>query len=389
MSEQNGNRPMIITYAGVSSSSSQADFGNDSFHDMQLRVNYFEVYSNASHAFVQQTAKSNYAQLVTAANFESSPIIQQYYNGNDNGSLRYGVSDSASGIYPLGSDQQSIGVSFYRQEYGSYYLAGTNTVANVAGPLEPVAFGGMGSHIRDFNIQSGHTYRYVAYPASVKNGEVYGVNADASAPSDVNAVSLTLPCWSLTGLTETASSVEGTPTIKKTYVADINNIWLFKFGLDTGSETQNLARSEIQTLGQFPRYSQGLLNAASGNISCYLGSEVIPFDPCEGYSERLWPAIGDPNATQSTNQGVAMLKAWKAFAYSKGPKLLKDMKGQSWIVQMESPTCTTNNYIVGHPTQISFSWKQIASVDGATIIASDLSTIDVAGKGGSRWLPHR
>ena len=82
-----------------------------------------------------------------------------------------------------------------------------------------------------------------------------------------------------------------------------------------------------------------------------------------------------------------MLKAWKAFAYSKNPKLLKDMKGQSWIVQLESPTCTTNNYIYGHPTQISFSWKQIASRDGAVIYGDGLTELGVPGQCGSRWLP--
>jgi hypothetical protein len=386
----NQTRTIAVTYAGVSSSTA-ANLGQDVFHDMQMKINYLEVYASSSHSFTQANAKTTYDDLVTAANFSTSPIIVDYYvpssttaNSPD---LRFGVSNAAQGLYALGADQPSLGVSFFRQEYNTYYLAGTNATANVAGPLEPVTYAGSGSHIRDMNIQSDHYYNYVAYPSSVKNGVVSPINTTEGQTTAKKPIALSFPCWSMTELTEITSGVPDTPTIKKAYKADLGNVWLFKFSLDTGAETQNLARSEIQTLGEFPRYSQGLLNAASGSVSCYLGSEVIPFDPDGGYAERLWAAIDDPNATQSTNQGVAMLKAWKAFAYSKNPKLLKDMKGQSWIVQLESPTATTNNYIYGHPTQISFSWKQIGSTDGAVIYGDGLTELGVPNQCGSRWLP--
>ena len=62
-----------------------------------------------------------------------------------------------------------------------------------------------------------------------------------------------------------------------------------------------------------------------------------------------------------------MLQQWRKVAFSRNPKLLRDMKGQGWIVQIISSSNTTSNYIKNQPDTISFSWKQIADIEGAVI----------------------
>jgi hypothetical protein len=374
-------------FAGVSMGNAASDI----FHDMQLKVHYLEVYNDAGHVFAQANlsssvlAKVNYQTLVNAANFSSSPILLNYYEDVATQNI-YGMGEADGGIYPLGSQQQSTAVSIYRREYAKYQRkgsSGTVETSTVTGEWEPVSYGGIGTHVRDMNVQSGHSYQYVAYPSSIDNAEVNG----ASTEDGGSVVRMGFPCWSLTELQEVTSDLADTPTIKKVYKADLANVWLLKFALETGATAQNVARSEIQTLGMYPRYSQGLLNAASGSISCYLGSEVIPYDAEGGYIERLWSGIDDPSAVPLTNPGVAMLRAWKLFAYSKNPKLLKDMKGDSWIVQIESPSTTPSNYIYGQPTQISFTWKQVASRDSAIIYADGTTVLPTLNEAGSRWAP--
>ena len=109
--------------------------------------------------------------------------------------------------------------------------------------------------------------------------------------------------WSLTELIPIENEVNA-PIIKKTYKADIENIWLFKYGLNTGAETQNLSKTEISTLGTYPKIGYGIKNYVSGDVSCYLGSEIIPYNE-QGYIERMRDSISTP---LSANEKVRMLE---------------------------------------------------------------------------------
>ena len=124
-----------------------------------------------------------------------------------------------------------------------------------------------------------------------------------------------------------------------------------------------MAKNEINTLGQFNRYGHGLRNTLSGSVSCYLGSEIVPLSKI-GYIERMPYARNQPI---STNDANTMLLLWRQFAYSKNPKLLRNLKGESWIVQITESSNTTNNFIHNYPDTINFSWKQIEKTDTAII----------------------
>ena len=124
-------------------------------------------------------------------------------------------------------------------------------------------------------------------------------------------------------------------------------------------------------------------NSETGSVSCLLGSEIISgkrqegSNELKGYQERLRSARELSGTTTSGNNAIDMLKAWREFVQSKNPKLLKDVKGQSWIVQIVSSQNTPMAHVQGQPDTISFSWTQIGDTDNIIItgnIDRDLTT---------------
>lgn len=195
--------------------------------------------------------------------------------------------------------------------------------------------------------------------------------------------------WSLVELDEVdPSSFFKDPTVqhpfvKKAYKVDPEKVWLFRYDVEPGSQSINLTKGEVSTLGKYARYSSGSLNAESGEVSAWLGSEVVP-GYRNGYIERRRSAIWDPAAT---NEAVAMLAAFRAMVASDKPKLLRDRKGRSWIVQVSGGSSSTMDNIVGTPTKISFSWKEIAPAGPYVAIWGDgdeLPSIDAEGE----WEPN-
>lgn len=224
--------------------------------------------------------------------------------------------------------------------------------------------------VRDFNIATGHKYKYIVYAAvSTDDGSVSTVQSTA-AKELPETISPDWDCWSLTELVPTTITTD-IPAIKKAYTADTRNVWLFKYDVESGDQTQNISKTEQKTLGQFPRFVHGRQNNISSSVSCYLGSEIInlgclpesekiPY--AQGYVERLpW------KTNLITNQKVAMLQEWRKIVASKNPKLIKDRKGQAFIVQVTSGSNKPTDNIGYQPDKINFSWTQIASLDDTII----------------------
>ena len=225
----------------------------------------------------------------------------------------------------------------------------------------PVAIGTTQTTVYDFNVTAGREYQYIAYSAEGNPTAIQKLAQPIKVDWD---------CWSLTELTpvriDTAS-----PAIKKAYVANPTNVWLFKYDVESGDQAQNISKTEQKTLGQFPRFAHGRQNNISSSVSCYLGSEIInlgclteeekiPY--AQGYLERLpW------KSHLTTNQKVMMLQEWRKVVASKNPKLIKDRKGQAFIVQITNGSNKPTDNIGYQPDKINFSWTQIASLDDTII----------------------
>ena len=255
-------------------------------------------------------------------------------------------------------------------------------------------------HIKDFNVKNGYSYQYVIFPNQSLQSDVQSEIAQApylyantnGANDQFNhnkskPVAINWHYWSLVELIQADNKIDA-PIAEATYEVNPESIWIFKYNVDTGSLNQNIAKGEMNTLGQFSKIGHGLTNYIDGSVSAYLGSEVVPASKI-GYLERLPLARRAP---LTTNDKAAMLKAWRAMIYSKNPKLLRDSKGESWIVQTISGSNTPNNNVYNYPDTISFSWKQIGTTETSIIYCDDMHIFDEIPtdyKCVPSWIPKR
>lgn len=239
-------------------------------------------------------------------------------------------------------------------------------------------------NLLDFNVKSGYSYQYVIFPGDYsasmfrvpyiyantgkteRGTSIYDKNTGWRPFSSrlSKPVRSILQYWSIVNLIPTQEDSQIGTDIS-TYVADTDNVWMFKYQLENGSLTQNVSKNEFSTLGQYPKIGVGRKNFLSGSVSCYLGSEIIPLSKV-GYIERT-PA--SRNVPLSTNEKAFMVEKWRDLVATGTPKLLRDTKGQSWIVQIMDGTTTTNEAISIKPDTINFSWRQVADTNDVIIYA--------------------
>jgi len=270
----------------------------------------------------------------------------------------------------------------------------------------------------DYNVTSGKRYQYLLYPNDTmsfdidegvylanSNEQIFANSDDsynvweenAEYPNQGRIVSGSTALSTTTGAPVVTqwdewsicelipdTNIEDTPSIKKAYKVNKDQVWLFKYSLETGSQNQNISRKDIQTLGTYVKMGFGNLNYASGEVTALLGSELVLGTDAK-YIERLKKSRLE---ALSTNEKVKMLAAWRDFVYSKNPKLLKDIKGQSWIVQIVSSSNNPKNFYTNQPDTITFQWKQVDDTFN-TIIYSDAGQLqtEMQAYGSELWEP--
>lgn len=343
------NRYCEISFSGRPKESKTYDILTDAGcevgYDTKQKVSYF------------------YQKQWDGAPIQANPTKPKSYTDlfNDSGEIGYLIitdgtfhAETDYGVYKMASGTPGNSYSIYKKE-----------VADGITYYSPVAIGTTQTTVYDFNVTAGREYQYIAYSAEGNPTAIQKLAQPIKVDWD---------CWSLTELTpvriDTAS-----PAIKKAYVTNPTNVWLFKYDVESGDQAQNISKTEQKTLGQFPRFAHGRQNNISSSVSCYLGSEIInlgclteeekiPY--AQGYLERLpW------KSHLTTNQKVMMLQEWRKVVASKNPKLIKDRKGQAFIVQITSGSNKPTDNIGYQPDKINFSWTQIASLDDTIITGSN------------------
>lgn len=122
------------------------------------------------------------------------------------------------------------------------------------------------------------------------------------------------------------------------------------------------------------------------NSKAFYGFKLNPLiKTTEGYQEKIvYREVGTPNCPETeggyterlpfserltSNQKVDMLEAWRQICFSGNPKLLKDSKGQKFLVQItqssNTPSPDSRNR---SPDRIDFSWVEIGSTKNITVI---------------------
>ena len=319
-----------------------------------------------------------------------------YYNQNfyeDNTYSPTSIIPKMVGVYYI--DKNTEYCYQYDSTLGTFIMVSRAKI--YTGEWEPVVLSSSEVSIYDYNIANNKTYQYIIYPNDKErdlNDNELQTSVQVFANSDENykvwqpdstffgqgklingsretssilgaPISTYWNEWSICELIPESHS-DKIPLVKNAYTVNQDQIWKFKFSLKTGEQKQNISRSEFQTLDQFPKIGYGKLNYASGEVSALMGSEIV-LGTKSRYIERTGTSRISP---LSTNEKVKMLEQWHKFVASNNPKLLKDIKGQSWIVQIMSAGNTTENFYNSTPDTINFQWKQIGDTKNVIIYSS-------------------
>lgn len=335
-----------------------------------------------SNAEIQKVLDENLRSVIGLFNFEDVKKGEEII-----------ATAAAEGI--SNADQSLYAVSVYKKEIWYDREAGKSMEEPV---WTPVALNESSNIIRDFNIGNNRYYKYVFRLVENKAGGGVEYQSGIIVP-----IKTSWQGWSITELHETDDP--------KVFTASPKDVWKFKYNISNGAQTQNVAKTQQDTLSRYPIFSHGVKNAVSGSVTCLLGREMInadytnkewvyeqdtstsepswteingPFKNLGGYRERLGrvqnfcgtnpdylsaSVLGFRNLT--SNEAVDMLDKWRDVCYSGNPKLLKDQKGQTFIIQITDPSNTTNESWEKMPEEISFSWIEIADAKDCRIIQAE------------------
>lgn len=292
-----------------------------------------------------------------------SVMLMNYYpwvtGAGTEAQLTYAVDEGMTVI----RSSDTLAASIYRQEMAY----GEDQQLMPVGELIPIVDRLTTFHLRDYNITNNRHYRYYVYPA----------NRDVPLSEITGEIATKWQGWSITELHPRDATM-------KNFSVSSSDVWVFNLNVETGDQAQNIVREPQQTLGQFPRFSQGRQNYISGSVTCLLGREVLPADWIERkslimrngkpYQGNEWINLGGYqeklpfSVPLSSNERIDMLKAWRKLVFSSNPKLLKDRKGQSFLVTLSEATNKPNDLVAKQPDTISFSWTQIGTLEGVQIL---------------------
>lgn len=266
------------------------------------------------------------------------------------------------------SDQQGLGVpNIDDKEQGiDVFKQEIDKDGNALTSLELVAKNLRSYKFRDYNVSNHRNYRYFIYLSSTEQPPTEQKDKKIIYKTSFD-IYTDWQQWSITELHPTDESM-------KTFTANPEDVWLFNLNIDSGAQAQNVSFNEVQTLGVYPRISQGKGNYVSGSVSCLLGSDVISVGEALkrglSLSDAGYLEMRKYSSSITSNQRVDMLKAWRKLVASKNPKLLKDREGQSFLVSLSNSTNKPMDAARLQPNTINFNWTQIGTLDGVTIVGA-------------------
>lgn len=184
--------------------------------------------------------------------------------------------------------------------------------------------------IVDFNVLNDEEYEYLVF-----------AETDTKILTSFKSSHIKT-CWDAWSLIDLGEESEQ----KNLYYVDTNNIWLFNTNLQSGSLTQNIDKNIVDNFTQFPKIITGKKNYTTGKLNAFLSN--------------VQPRTGIYKDT------VTMMEAFKAMIVNGHPKLLKDRKGNGWVVDV-----TENSFEI-----IDKSEQQIVKVDFSFVQLNDSNEIN-------------
>ena len=188
--------------------------------------------------------------------------------------------------------------------------------------------------IIDYGVVNNTNYRY------------YIFQEDDSAVSEAVISNNVQTCWWDWSLADLIPSDED-----NLYYVDDSNIWKFDLNLSSASMTNTMSTTVYDSLAQYPKVSVGNTNYSTGGITCLLGSISRDGSSALTYQE---PAI--------------LMDLWKAFCSNGRMKLLKDRKGNAYLVAITSNSSQIDDILSEQPNTITFNWVQVGDISNTSVV---------------------
>lgn len=269
---------------------------------------------------------------------DSDLVIQTDFQGSTTVDANY---------FAKSEDQGGLGLSIYRKTPNQKYYEFVCDLGSY--------------YVTDYNVANNEYYHYIiAAQMSAGNRPVYNIYQNRNSDGSLNYVKAQWDSWSIYNIEELATEDEDAekPIYKKT-----GSVWILRFNINDESLNQNLSITTWDTLSKYPKISIGQKDYESSQFTGLLGAmkEYRDFEnegiilnnnykTVYGYTEK--EDINNPYGRE-----VEKLHRWKDFCSDGKLKLLKDPKGNKWVVQIIGiPNNSIDIKSNIQETTISFEW---------------------------------
>lgn len=148
-------------------------------------------------------------------------------------------------------------------------------------------------------------------------------------------------------------------------------VWRFWVNITEESLNQNNSVTIWDTLGKYPKISIGQKDYSGSTFTALLG-DMCDFNKYNfntdsdktvyNYTERI-------HLKDKYSREIEKLNAWKEFCNNGKLKLFKDVKGNSWIIQItDSITQSIDPTSNISQTTISFNWVEVEDISKSAIV---------------------
>lgn len=227
----------------------------------------------------------------------------------------------------------------------------------------------------DYNINNNNFYHYLcSIETETSEGPIYTIYQNRDETNELSYVETNWDEWSICDIIEGDPDENNTISYMKT-----GSIWRFKGNLTEEDLTQNTSVTIWDTLGKYPKISIGQKDYASGSVTCLLGdiTEFTRYRYNDNEGNLVYNYTEKIDLHGRYGREIEKINAWKEFCNNGNLKLLKDVKGHSWIVQItENPSYNIDIRAHSMPTTITFDWVEIEDTAGLSIISIETEEED-------------
>lgn len=196
-------------------------------------------------------------------------------------------------------------------------------------------FDGASTRVKDYSVGNNVKAQYIIVPIFESDGvEFYG------SPIVIDPIDIKYDSWSI---------FELLPGDKKNeYRVNEDNIWTFYLNVEPEPYVLNSDKQFVDGFGRFAKSIAGDRMYLSGGISALIGHIN-----CNG---------------EYVSDNPLLIKKLFQFCHNATPKLLKDIKGNVMIVDIEAQSqVSIDSKTTQQPSTISFKFREVESVDNIII----------------------